>query len=672
MRQLKIFASIAIVFCFQSFFCRELVLGANRFSKLLETLPSHDGSKYQATALEDRKLQVVCFLGCECPLAKLYGGRLEELSQPLKDQGVVFVGINSNPQDSLADLARYVEETKITFPMLKDPDQSVALALDAKRTPEVVVLDSKGNEVYRGRIDDQYQPGVSRSKPSRDDLRLAIEEYLEGKPITTSRTDSAGCLIARRREAKSDSSITFTNQISRVLQRNCVECHRQGEIGPFALIEYDEVVGWADMMLETIEQHRMPPWHANPKHGDFANARFMSDEDRELIRQWVENGTPYGNASELPAADSVARQFPTIPKVDLEIAMQSKPYQIVAEGTIEYQYFVVDPKFEEDRWIRHAELIPSNRSVVHHGIAFVRPPDGVMLNGIGWLTAYVPGQTIIPPPTTLARRIPAGSKIVFQMHYTPNGKPQEDLSRLRLTFADESEVTDELVSIMSLNHELEIPPGQADVPIESYAPRFPANGTLLAMSPHMHLRGKSIQVESQVGDERRIMLDVPHYDFNWQHTYILREPMPVSSLGKLKFTAIFDNSSKNPFNPDPTAFVTWGDQTWEEMAIVFYELAVPRVSKPKDKNDAKIVQTPRVLRDYGTASTPAPAKEVTNQHREKVAILFKDLDRDGDDKITYEEVDQAVQLRSFYWYDLNRDRVIQRDEAATAIARMNR
>ncbi len=672
MQTYKILHRLAIMLCVQCLLFSLTAHGANRFSRLLETLQSHDGLRYREDSSNTSKLQVICFLGCECPLAKLYAGRLEELWQEYRKHGVVFIGVNSNPQDSLADLAHYVDETKITFPILKDPDQTVATALDAKRTPEVIVLDSKGIEIYRGRIDDQYQPGLARTQPSREDLKQAIQDYLSEKPITTPRTEAVGCLIARRREAKTHSTVTFTNQVSRVLLRNCVECHRQGEIGPFALVDYDEVVGWADMILETIEQHRMPPWHANPKHGNFANARFMSEDDRQSIRQWVEDGTPFGNAAELPTTEAHTSKLSSLPRFDMELAMQTEPYQIASEGTIEYQYFVVDPKFEEDRWVRSAELIPSNRSVVHHGIAFVRPPDGVMLNGIGWLTAYVPGQTILPPPATLARRIPAGSKIVFQMHYTPNGKPQEDLSRLRLTFADESEVTDELVSIMSLNQELEIPPGESHVPIEGFAPPFPSNGKLLAMSPHMHLRGKSIQVESIVGDKNKIMLDVPHYDFNWQHTYILRDPIPVSSLGKLKFTAIFDNSAKNPFNPDPTTFVTWGDQTWEEMAIVFYDLAVPRVGKPKDKSQSLSVAVGRAPDDTQAASRNNPSTEVSDQVRATAKQLFQDLDRNGDEKIEYDEVDQVVQLRSFHWYDLNRDRVIHFDEATNAIVRMNR
>ncbi len=621
-----------------------VAFGTDRFSKVLEALPSSTGEKFIADATENAKLRVVCFLGCECPLANLYSLRLDELLNRYRTLGVSVVGVNSNPQDSLNDIAKFVEKNSISFPILKDMDQTALTVFDAKRTPEVIVLDAKGSIVYRGRIDDQYQPGFARSKPNREDLRIAIEEYLSGEAVSIPRTESVGCLVTRRKEPRKDATVTFTKQIFQVLQRNCIECHRQGEIGPFPLIEYDEVVGWSDMMLETIEQHRMPPWHADPAHGDFLNARHMTDEDRTLVRQWIEFGMPYGNADELPTIEARAVPFPTSPKADLEIAMGDKPFEVAPEGKIEYQYFVVDPKFEEDRWVCHAELIPSNRSVVHHGIAFVRPPDGVVLNGIGWLTAYVPGQTMVSPLKTLARRVPAGSKIVFQMHYTPNGKPEKDLSRLRLTFADESEVTEELVSVACLNQELEIPPGKSDVLVESVATDFPQDGKLLAMSPHMHLRGKSMRVQSIIGDDRRILLDVPHYDFNWQHTYILRKPQPVKSLGSVRFIATYDNSAKNPFNPDPSAFVTWGDQTWEEMAIVFFDIAVPRV--PNLKQLASTPKEPSM--PPVDESRHATSVVVTDRHRADVDRLFKDLDRDGNNEIEYEEVEQVVQLRSFF------------------------
>ena len=590
-------------------------------TKLLGSLQNSTGESASHCLQNDYKLQVLCFLGSECPLARLYGPRLKALSEDFQGHDVSFVGINSNPQDSLADVESYVKDFEIPFPILKDHDQIVLNALDAKRTPEVVVLDSAGTEIYRGRIDDQYQPGVSRLQPTRQDLRVAIEEYIENKSITTPRTEAVGCLIARPRISKADSSITFCKQIVRLLKQHCTECHRPGEIGPFSLTEYDEVIGWADMMQETIAQRRMPPWNANPEHGHFVNARMMPNADRELIHQWVTEGTPFGDASDLPPLESGSDAQSTESHFDLEIPMRSEPYNVAAEGTIEYQYFVVDPKFDEDRWVQMAELTPSNRSVVHHGIVFIRPPDGIEISGIGWLTAYVPGQVRVPSPAHRARRIPAGSKLVFQMHYTPNGKPQQDQSVLRLTFADPSEITEEHISLISLNQELEIPAGETDVPVHGRTPYLPPDGMLLALSPHMHLRGKSMRVEATTQTDSNILLDVPKYDFNWQHTYILRDPIELKSLKELTFHAKFDNSKDNPFNPDPTAFVTWGDQTWEEMAIVFYEVAVPLVRK--NKNDKERTPSER---------SESELVDKTQARQQLVTQLFLDLDQDRDGK----------------------------------------
>ncbi|MDZ4849757.1 MAG: redoxin domain-containing protein [Pirellulaceae bacterium] len=639
----------------------QLGVAASPSLKLLGSLPDADGKLMQVRSVSEHRLQVFCFLGCDCPLAKLYGPRLQQLSDEFSNQDVQFIGINSNLQDSLADIKTYVQQLELTFSVLKDHDQIVLAALEGKRTPEVIVLDSSGKEVYRGRIDDQYAPGQMRSKPTRDDLRSAIKEHLEGKPVRVPRTEAVGCLIARRRQASSDSTVTYCKQITRLLDHHCIECHQPNEIAPFSLLDYSEVVGWSDMMLETIEQHRMPPWHADPAHGDFINARNMSGDDRELFRQWVLDGTPYGDPLDRPKVDLSKDHQQPKQRADIEIPMQAEPYEVAAEGALDYQYFVVDPKFEEDRWVRMAELTPSNRSVVHHGIVFVRPPDGIHVEGIGWLTAYVPGQVSPESPSYRARRVPAGSKLVFQMHYTPNGKPAQDLSVLRLAFADSAEVTEEHISILSINQELEIPAGAADVKINGRSPRLPSDGLLLAMSPHMHLRGKAMRVESKSGEDRKILLDVPHYDFNWQHTYILRQPIPLKSIDALTFVATFDNSKENPSNPDPAAFVTWGDQTWEEMAIVFYEVVKPIVKDSKNTAQSKKPE-----------STETAALRITDHHRSLSDQLFNDLDRDKSGKIAYEEVDQAVQLRNFKLFDLNHDRVITRDEASEAISRMNR
>ncbi len=629
------------------------------------SLPTTAGSTYRLGSFSSAPLRVVCFLGCECPLALQYGPRLQELSRTYADQGVEFIGVNSNPQDSLADVSRYAKTLQLTFPVLKDHDRIVAARLNAKRTPEVILLGRQGETLYRGRIDDQYQPGIVRNQASRADLKTAIDEALAGKPVSVPVTDAFGCLIAKPRKTIENAAVTYCGQIARVLEQHCVECHRAGEIGPFALDNFDDVVGWADMIVETVQQKRMPPWNANPEHGEFLNARGMSDADRELLERWVESGTPYGDPTSLPQTALISGDNPTEKQPDLSIAMSDTGFPVPAEGTVDYQYFVVDPQLTTDRWVNLAELIPGDRSVVHHGIVFIRPPDGQRIDGVGWLTAYVPGQRIPHSPAYRARRLPAGSKLVFQMHYTPNGKATEDVSRLNLWFSAAEEVTEELMTLISINQELEIPPRMSDVKINAQTDYLPEDGKLLALSPHMHLRGKSMRV--QVGDGQgasRVILDVPHYDFNWQHTYVLKDPLPLTNLKNFSFLATFDNSANNPFNPDPDDFVTWGDQTWEEMAIVFYEVARPRGNSAAKTAAQLAASTPR-------SADEAPKNDEFQknvEHQRLADEYMQDLDRNRDGKLSYDEVERAVQLQGFRNLDRNGDRLIERSEILDALS----
>ena len=221
---------------------------------------------------------------------------------------------------------------------------------------------------------------------------------------------------------------------------------------------------------------------------------------------------------------------------------------------------------------------------MHHAIVFVRPPDGESFTGIGWLTAYVPGQRATQFPPGFARRIPAGSKFVFQMHYTPNGKAQFDQTKIGLNFIDEASVTHEVFTLAGIDQEFEIPPNVAEHAVDASVSWLPKEGMLLAAMPHMHLRGKSFQVRTRSGDSESIQLDVPHYDFNWQHTYEWSEPIPLRDIDRLSFTATFDNSVANPFNPNPNEYVMWGDQTWEEMAVAFFEVARPRTIGNSEKS----------------------------------------------------------------------------------------
>ncbi|MEQ9070100.1 MAG: redoxin domain-containing protein [Gimesia chilikensis] len=618
-------------------------------------LPTAQGKVVELTAEPESKATVVCFLGAECPLARLYGPKLNEMQAAYAAQGVQFIGVNSNQQDSLEDVKQYVKRYEISFPMAKDYNNEVADRFHAVRTPEVFVLDQQLTVRYRGRIDNQYLPGISRAETTTHDLKNALDQLLAGKPIEVSETKPNGCFIGRVKQNEVTTKLTFCKEVAGVLHRHCVECHRTGEIAPFSLTDYDEVRGWADTMLETIEDGRMPPWHASPKYGHYANARFMPEKDKEILREWVAGGMPYGDIKDLPDLPKFREgwHLPRVPDVVYE--MRKRPFVVPKEGVVEYQYFVVDPGFKEDKWITGAQVLPGNRSVVHHAIVFIRPPDGADFRGIGWLTAYVPGQRISMLPPGRARKVPAGSKLVFQMHYTPTGSVAEDISKVGLIFGKDEEISHEVFTLIGIDQEFEIPPHASDFPVSAKVRRIPPHAELLAIAPHMHLRGKSFRLFTKQDKKKEILLDVPNYDFNWQHIYELSKPMSLDKVDGLEFTVKFDNSKDNPFNPDPNEYVTWGDQTWEEMAIAFFEVAEPRKQKSqetKPKPEKKL--------------TKAEAKkqrevELKKELDKRAAAFFKRFDKNGDGRVDVEEVPLATQ-RYGRIRDDNGDGVIQREE----------
>ena len=621
-----------------------------RIAKIDFSLPASDGNVVRLSD-SDAEFHVLCFLGTECPLARIYGPRLDRMAKSYADRGVSFFGVNSNVQDSMEDLQRYVSEHQLTFPVVKDFDRSVALMAGATRTPEVVVIDRDSKVRYRGRIDDQYQPGIARSKATKHELINAIDQLLAGEDVETPTTEAEGCLIALPRKADANCSVTFCSEVIRVLQRNCIDCHRQGEIGPFSLTEYDEVVGWGDMMIEVIEDQRMPPWHASPDHGEFANARHMSDEDKQTLKSWVDGGMPYGDAKQMPALRTYTSGWRLPKEPDVVFEMHRDAFSVPADGTVEYQYFVVDPKFETDKWITAAELIPGNRAVVHHAIAFTRPPDGASFRSIGLLAGYVPGQIVSPLPDGYARRVPAGSRIVFQMHYTPNGKPQQDKTRIGLVFADETEVTHEVYALGGIEQEFEIPPHAANHQVTATIRGFPRDGQLLSIMPHMHLRGKSFEFFAKSDTENDKLLSVPAYDFNWQHNYELTEPLDLGSVRELRFNATFDNSADNPTNPDPSEYVTWGDQTWQEMALAFVAVAEPRVKSQRLPRDETL--------DKELAARRQATLERANKYADEYIAKF---DQNDDRHLSKYELPDSVRMFYFRRLDQDRDELVSHRE----------
>jgi peroxiredoxin len=569
------------------------------------TLGSHRGVEWSLDDVADQQLVVVAFLGTECPLANLYGPRLVELQQEYNDKGVAFVGVNSNTHDSLAEIATYVTKHKIAFPMLKDPGNRIADQFKAERTPEVFLLDKHRNVRYRGRIDDQYLRGLSRGKIGRRDLAVAIDELLVGKPISVSHTAPIGCHIGRVQTVKPHGDITYSKHIAPIINQHCVECHRKGQVAPFALGRYEDVIGWEDTIVELIYtegRNSMPPWYASSRHDHegFSNDARLSDEQKRLISKWVANGMPEGDKAHLPPPPQFVEGW-KIPEPDVEIYMPA-PFNVAAEGIIEYQHFEV-PGWDEDKYVIATEARPGNTAVVHHIIVYVIPPvehDEKKKRG-PMLVGYAPGATPRVMDEGTALFVPAGSTLEFELHYTPNGTPQTDLSYVGVKFTEKENVTRlfkgdaAVVNRDKDNKDEEFFMIDAHDSDASFTAKrvIGRDQMLLDMTPHMHLRGKSFRFVAQFPnmEDEQILLDVPKYDFNWQLTYKLAEPLFLKKGTVIRCDAAFDNSRDNPAlldkeQPDDKEYlfekdVGWGRQSWDEMMIGFFSTRDPRPEEIK-------------------------------------------------------------------------------------------
>lgn len=621
------------------------------------------GKEHSLSDYSSSKVVVLAFLGTECPLAKLYAPRLASLNAELKSRGVTFLGVNSNRQDSNTEVATHARRHGIDFPVLKDTGNRLADAIGVTRTPEIVVLDEKRVVRYHGRIDDQYGVGYIRDEVQKPFLKNAVADLLAGRKVKTPATEVVGCFIGKIRKPKADSLVTYSNQVARILQKNCEECHREGEIAPFTLTRYEEVVGWGDTILEVIEDRRMPPWHADPKHGEFSNARIMSEEDKQLLRDWVKAGSPEGDAADLPEPRTYTEGWSLPKKPDFVINMRDQPFDVQAEGTVRYKHFTVDPGFTEDKWIRAAELQPGNRAVVHHILVFSLPGGRreraslASVNG-EFLAAYVPGHRSPVYEDGMAKLVPAGSKLVFQLHYTPIGTPQKDLSRLGLVFADPKTIKHVVTTQqVSQARGLVIPPGHDNFEVKSRpSQRAPSDVRLLAMMPHMHLRGKAFRYTAHFPDGRsEILLDVPQYDFNWQTAYRLAKPVTLPKGAFLRGVAHYDNSEENLNNPDPSATVRWGDQTWNEMMIGYFDVAVPTSVLGIDPTGKKTASESNQLTIAGRKVDVS-----------KILDSIKDLDKNKDGKLVAKEVPKQY-LIIFTRLDANSDGELTVDEARKTI-----
>ena len=415
------------------------------------------------------------------------------------------------------------------------------------------------------------------------------------------------------------SLVTFNKDVLPILQKNCQGCHRPGEAAPMSFVTYQEARPWAKSIREAVLLKRMPPWFADPAHGKWANDRSLSQAEIDTLTAWSDGGAPEGNAKDRPAL----LEFPegwNIGKPDVVIEMPNE-FAVPPSGTIEYQYVVIPTGFTEDKWVRMAEVRPGNRALVHHVIAFIRPP------GSKWLQEAKPGIVFVPQrrrqeaqpanaqqPANSAQQsqerrrsegegsgeflvgfapgsmpevlkphqgklIKAGSDIVFQMHYTSNGKAGTDQTRVGLILSSQA-ATERVLTIAAQNNKFVIPANAGSHRVDAEL-EIQHDTTLTAFLPHMHLRGKSFEYRVAFPNgESQVLLSVPKYSFNWQLSYYLEKPLLLPKGTKIQCTAHFDNSANNPDNPDPSSEVRWGDQSWEEMMIGFMDVVLDAKTDP--------------------------------------------------------------------------------------------
>jgi hypothetical protein len=337
-----------------------------------------------------------------------------------------------------------------------------------------------------------------------------------------------------------------------------------------ALLTYQDTRPWAKAIRSAVLTGKMPPWQADSHYGKFRNDLSLTPIEKGKLVAWIDSGATEGSAGDAPRP-KVFPQGWRIPKPDIVFEMPSE-FEIPAKGAIDYQYIVVPTHFTQDKWVEMAEVQPSNASVVHHAIVVVEQNDGSFQEE--YLAGYAPGITPQIWKPGQARLIKAGATLVFQMHYTANGKPAKDRTRIGLVFAKQP-VTQQIETMQAMGLDLKIPAGAPNYRVDARTV-MPRDMLLMGMRPHMHLRGKSFQFRAIYPDgETEILLDVPRYDFNWQPYYYLETPKRLPRGTLIECTAYFDNSLNNPFNPDPSATVIWGPQSWDEMMIGWLDLAAP-------------------------------------------------------------------------------------------------
>lgn len=376
---------------------------------------------------------------------------------------------------------------------------------------------------------------------------------------------------------------SFYKDVLPVLQKHCQECHRPGQAAPMSFMTYEQTRPWAKAIKTAVLTGKMPPWFADSHFGTFLNDPSLTAAEVAAIRSWVDSGAREGKRADAPKPLQFGEGW-SIPTPDVVFELP-RPVHVPATGTVDYMYFFVPTGFTEDRWVEAIEVRPTDPAVVHHAIVYAENEPGWSVSQ--YLGGYAPGAVPQIWKPGQARLMKAGSKLLFQMHYTTNGKAAVDRTRIGLVFAKRPP-EQRIIAMTSTNHWFQIPPGNADYEVDSTR-TVSEDCYLVGLRAHMHLRGKSFEFRAVYpGGRSEILMRIPKYDFHWQPYYYLAKPMKLPRGTRIECTAHYDNSANNPFNPDPSRTVTWGEQSWDEMMIGWFDVAV---SVSRDVTDLPFTQT---------------------------------------------------------------------------------
>lgn len=522
------------------------------------------GSSHELYYFSDTKAFVLMAHNSSCQSMQESVAALASMQASYAGQGVEFMLINSDLRDDRSAIQTSVADQNIAAPVLMDSTQIIGESLGAISAGDTLVINPSNWQVA-------YFGGAQNASQAVASLVKGQSPQMTADSASIKQAASADCavdypeLVNRTEHA----NISYSDTIAPMLSENCVTCHRVGGIGPFAMNDYNIVRGFSLMIREVVRTQRMPPWHADPLFGEFSNNRALSDEEVRTLVHWVEAGAPRGEGADLLAEQR--RSWPKWAMGEPDVIIEIPTENIPASGVVDYKYKMVANPLDKDVWVKATEIIPGDRAVLHHVItSFGEVATGGRRAGRlkrgtgGGLGGYVPGAEGTPYPDNSGVFLPADATIEFQMHYTTSGLATSDTSYMGV-YLHKEKPEYELESMVLLNPRIRIPAGD---PNHMELARRTVDKDILVYSllPHAHFRGKASEFVAQYPDgTEEKLLSVPRYDFNWQTTYSLDEPKLLPAGTQIVHRTWWDNSARNPANPDATRVVPWGEQSWDEM-----------------------------------------------------------------------------------------------------------